>query len=77
MLFRSERVMGYKEVWVDDDLEDFSDDDLIAEIEERGFLVYEKTDVPIFKLRQAYLLESPENFRKFVEKFLDENGMPV
>ena len=68
--------MGYKEVWVDDDLDDFDDDELIQELEDRGYTVAE-TDVPLFKLRQAYLLESPENFRKFVEKFLDENGMPV
>lgn len=69
--------MGYREVWVDDDdLDDFDDDDLIQELEDRGYTVGE-TDVPLFKLRQAYLLENPENFRKFVEKFLDENGMPV
>jgi hypothetical protein len=71
--------MGYREVWVEDpDLEDFDDQDLIDELSDRGYVIYGgETEVALFKLRQAYLLDSPENFRKFVEKFLDENGMPV
>ena len=71
--------MGYKEVWVDDaDIEDFSDQDLIDELSDRGYVIYGgETEGALFKLRQSYLLDNPENFRKFVEKFLDENGMPV
>ena len=69
--------MGYKEVWVDDeDLDDFDDDDLIQELEDRGYTVNE-TDTDLFKIRQAYLLDSPENFHKFLEKFFADNGMPV
>lgn len=68
--------MPYKEVWIDnDDLEDFSNEDLIVELESRGYRVHEN-DI-LYKLRQEYLLSSPEQFRKFVEKMLDDNGMPI
>ena len=70
--------MGYKEVWVDDeDLDDFDDDELIEELESRGYTVFKETDTEMFKLRQAYLLDSPQDFRRFLEKLFDENGMPV
>lgn len=44
--------MPYKEVWVDeDDLDDFDDDDLIEELESRGYLVeksgYKSLDLDI------------------------------
>lgn len=68
--------MPYKEVWIDDDLEDFSNEDLIVELEARGYRVHHENDI-LYKLRQEYLLSSPEQFRKFVEKMLDDNGMPI
>ena len=35
--------MPYKEVWVDDaEIEDFDDDDLIEELESRGYIVTKK-----------------------------------
>lgn len=37
--------MPYKEVWVDEaEIEDFEDDDLINEIESRGYIVREKKE---------------------------------
>lgn len=69
----------YRSVSVDVDvaLEDFSDVDLIDELEDRGYTVVGETDDPMFKIRQSFLLDSPENFRKFVEKIFREQGMPV
>lgn len=64
-------------VEVDVALEEFSDVDLIDELEARGYTVVGETDDPMFELRQSYLLDSPENFRKFAEKFFREYGMPV
>jgi hypothetical protein len=76
--------MPYKEVWVDDaDLEDFDDEDLIHELENRGYEV-SKTAFDIanhrsdlFKIRQAYLLDTSEQFRKFMDKFFEDRGMPI
>lgn len=69
----------YRSVSVDVDvaLEEFSDVDLIDELEDRGYTVVGETDDPLFKIRQSFLLDSPENFRKFVEKIFREQGMPV
>lgn len=37
--------MPYKEVWVDDaEIEEFEDDDLINELESRGYIVREKKE---------------------------------
>jgi hypothetical protein len=70
--------MGYREVWVDDaDLNDFDDSELIDELEDRGYVVFKETDSALFKIRQAYLLDDPQNFRKFLEKLFIDNGMPV
>jgi len=69
----------YRSVSIDVDvaLEEFSDVDLIDELEDRGYMVVGETDDPLFKIRQSFLLDSPENFRKFVEKIFREQGMPV
>ena len=69
----------YRSVSIDVDvaLEEFSDVDLIDELEDRGYTVVGETDDPLFKIRQSFLLDSPENFRKFVEKIFREQGMPV
>ncbi len=69
----------YRSVSVDVDvaLEEFSDVDLIDELEDRGYTVVGETDDPLFKIRQSFLLDSPENFRKFVANYLREQGMPV
>ena len=64
-------------VEVDVALEEFSDVDLIDELEMRGYMVVGETDDPLFKIRQSYLLDSPENFRKFIENYLRLQGMPV
>jgi hypothetical protein len=72
--------MPYVEVWVDEEdvIDNASDDELIDELESRGFTILERSqNSPIFKIRQAYILESPENFRKFIENFLKIQGMPV
>jgi len=64
-------------VHVDIDVGEFSDHDLIDELEVRGYIVIGQTDDPIFKLRQSFILDSPEEFRKFVANFLRTQGMPV
>lgn len=72
--------MPYKEVWInEDDLDDFDDDDLIDELERRGYIVMEKStseDI-LFKIRQAYILDKPDDFRKFIERFLQDHGHGV
>lgn len=69
----------YRSVSIDVDvaLEDFSDVDLIDELEDRGYTILGQTDDPLFKIRQSFLLDSPETFRKFIENYLREQGMPV
>ena len=69
----------YRSVSIDVDvaLEEFSDVDLIDELEDRGYTVLGETDDPLFKIRQSFLLDSPENFRKFIENYLRLQGMPV
>ena len=71
--------MPYVNVWIDEDdiLEDYSDSDLMDELKRRGYLIFDKTEDPLFKIRQSYLLDSPEEFRMFVEKYLQVKGMPV
>ena len=70
--------MGYREVWIDEpELDEFVDDDLIEELEKRGYVVFRETDTALFKIRQSYLLDSPQEFRKFLEKLFIDNGMPV
>jgi hypothetical protein len=71
--------MPYVDVWVDteDAIEDASDEDLIVELEHRGYIVLGQTDDPLFKIRQSFLLDSPEEFRKFLVKYLEIQGMPV
>ena len=70
--------MAYMQV--DVDLRDFDDDELIDEIERRGkFTVVPNDEINkhLYKIRQAYLLESPDEFRKTIERMLSEAGMPV
>ena len=64
-------------VHVDIDVGEFSDCDLIDELEDRGYIVIGKTDDPLFKIRQSFILDSPEEFRKFVANYLAIKGMPV
>lgn len=68
--------MPYVEVEID--LCDFDTSDLIRELKNRGH--YEQQDLDsdlLYKIRSAYILEKPEQFRKTLEKILDENGMRV
>ncbi len=72
--------MPYKEVWVDEaDLEDFHDDDLVDELESRGYIVMRKgtSDDILFKIRQSYILDEPDDFRKFIKQFLEDYGHDV
>ena len=66
--------MPYVEIEVD--LDDFDTDDLIRELKNRSRYNEQDADV-LYKIRSAYILESPEQFRKTLEKILDENGMRV
>jgi hypothetical protein len=69
-------VMPYVEVEVS--LYDFDTEDLVKELKNRGH--YEQQDLDsdlLYKIRSAYILEKPEQFRKTLEKILDENGMRV
>lgn len=77
--------MAYKtisvDVDVDVDIEDFHIDDLIDHLEDRGFVVFDEHDMKtretnsdriLWQIRQSYITDTPENFRKFLElKFLD------
>ena len=66
--------MPYVEVEVS--LYDFDTEDLIRELKNRNRYDEQDTDV-LYKIRSAYILEKPEQFRKTLEKILDENGMSV
>jgi hypothetical protein len=74
------------DVDVDVDINDFDTDDLIDELEDRGYVVLDKdeekaretnSDRILWLIRQSYITDTPENFRKFLElKFLDMD-MPL
>jgi hypothetical protein len=66
--------MPYVEVEID--LHDFETEDLIRELKNRNRYNEQDIDV-LYKIRSAYILEKPEQFRKTLEKILDENGMRV
>ena len=69
------------DVDVDVDIDDFDTDDLIDELEHRGYVVCDKNEEKVrftyserilWQIRQSYITDTPENFRKFLElKFLD------
>jgi uncharacterized protein (DUF2461 family) len=71
--------MPYVNVWVDDAdmLDSVADGDLIDELKHRGYIIFKKSEDPIFNIRQSYLLDSPEEFRVFVKKYLREKGIPI
>jgi len=66
---------------VDVDIDDIDTDDLIEELEYRGYTVLDEKDSKVYEtdrdrvlwqIRQSYITDTPENFRKFLElKFLD------
>ena len=78
--------MAYVEV----DLGDFDNDDLIEELRDRGYSVVKKDrrefswlrqsyeeeelDDLLWSLRQAYIIDSGDQFRKSFEKILSEYG---
>jgi hypothetical protein len=67
-------------VSVDVNLREFDDAELIEELEDRGkFTVVPNDEINkhLYKIRQAYLLESPDEFRKTIERMLSAAGMPV
>jgi hypothetical protein len=82
--------MGYRTVTVDVDvdveLEDFSDNDLVEELRDRGFtvnkfdswlkpsLIEDELHTVLWKLRQAYIIDKDDRFRKSFEKILAEYG---
>ena len=69
------------DVDVDVEIDDFDSEDLIYELEYRGYVVLDKdeekvretnSDRILWQIRQSYITDTPENFRKFLElKFLD------
>jgi ACT domain-containing protein len=69
------------DVDVDVDINDFDTDDLIDELEDRGYVVLDKDEKKaretnseriLWLIRQSYITDTPENFHKFLErKFLD------
>ena len=74
------------DVDVDVDIDNFDTGDLIDELEDRGYVVLDEneekaretnSDRILWQIRQSYITDTPENFRKFLElKFLDI-GMPI
>jgi ACT domain-containing protein len=69
------------DVDVDVDIDDFDSEDLIDELERRGYVVFNENEAKaretnsdriLWLIRQSYITDTPENFRKFLElKFLD------
>jgi hypothetical protein len=76
---KSATVQTYVDVEID--IDDFDSDDLIDELERRGYVVHDEneakaretnSDRVLWLIRQSYITDTPENFRKFLElKFLD------
>jgi uncharacterized protein (DUF2461 family) len=80
------------DVDVDVDLDEFSDKDLVDELKYRGFsvnkngsthswltpsLFEEELDNALWKLREAYIIDNGDQFRKSFEKILSEYGYHV
>ena len=75
--------MPFVEVWVDDpdeqEIEDFDDDELLDELDKRGYTVYGKGHRPniprvyIDELYTTYITMSPEFFKKELEKFFKDH----
>ena len=68
--------MPYQEVWVDDIvLEDCDDDELISELEDRGYRVSKGLVIPsnlASELYNDYMTLSRESFEKKLKKFFLE-----
>lgn len=79
-------------VQVEVDLGDFDDDDLIRELRHRGYSIDKSKkefswlassqeeidlDKALWKLRQAYIIENGDQFRKSFEKILAEYGYHI
>lgn len=73
-----------KEVDIEVDLDDFDDDDLKEELDNRGYVTLRKEDKPeedfkdeVFNLRRNYYSNTPDQFRielmKFFRKHLTTN----
>jgi hypothetical protein len=68
----------YKDLEFDVDLDDFDTDDLIEEVERRGYTVlYGNLNHSIEKLRSVYLTCSKETFDKELKVFFKEMDMPI
>jgi hypothetical protein len=74
------------EVDVDVDIDDFDTDDLIDELEDRGYVVLDEKDEKaretsaeriLWLIRESYITDTPENFRKLLERKLLDAGMPL
>jgi hypothetical protein len=70
--------MPYVEVWVDEhELNEYDDQDLVNELEKRGYRVYRKGEnTDVFKLYQAWLDDKGDNDRRFekaLRKFFEES----
>lgn len=69
--------MPYQEVWVDDIvLEDCDDDELISELEDRGYRVSKGLVIPrnlASELYSDYMTLSRESFEKKLKKFFLES----
>ena len=72
------RITKSEYVEFESDTEDFDDEDLIKELEERGYSVFGKSvnrpaDLP-WLLYQSFILDDDKEFRNSVRKILIENG---
>jgi len=70
--------MPYVEVWVDEhELNEYDDQDLVNELEKRGYRVYQKGEnTDVFKLYQSWLDDKGDNDRRFekaLRKFFEES----
>jgi hypothetical protein len=72
------RITKSEYVEFESDTEDFDDEDLIKELEERGYSVFgngivRPADLP-WLLYQSFILDDDKEFRNSVRKILIENG---
>jgi len=74
------------DVDVDVDINDFDTDDLIDELEHRGYKIVDENEAKfhesnveriLWLIRQSYIIDKPENFHRFLEQKLLDAGMPV
>lgn len=55
-------------------IDELKDDELIGELNDRGYTTYGKKFDLLWEIYQAYLLDDDKKFRAYVARVLSENG---